>query len=578
MASSTEEVDRREQCQRLKEHLREADCDVERGVDVANGEKKCYDHTQYELDSSEISGNYGVYAGQGGNPESTSLVVLDVDGYDEDADEEGMKALKNILPPSLLIHSPHANKGSSGHLYLAMKGDVGEELNNRFGVTNPSPTWGEVQVKGKFVVGPGSQLDGCSKDDCDECAKPDKGFYQIAADRPIATIHVDDLIEVIEADPTYGNEPDGADRSPSDKKSTMARKREEVDLNPENSHDLPDGFDYEQRLNMIRNCEYGPLFRALEEGRYTDTEHGDDRSKAEIDLFQKLGWALAGNEAAIRRFMCETAKRYPRCSHGQPRKWVVNKHQFWDNLTTAKNRDGPGDKYQPDNDSDPQTSEASSQSFVWGSTPENSSDARSEARSSSRTDERGGDGIGEEALVECYCALVDMGLARVAELAERLSCSKRQVNRIMDAAIEDNIVATFPGEDARKTFYVPANFMECDEWEARLADIGLSADDVIGAFADLSSWEPNTHETESDSERFPDPSQGANWVDSTLGNEVRQLSEIRDIPSFVVDGCGLWRGMVARSDGDDGSYDRWGMRDVWGWSRGPPPPPRTVDA
>jgi hypothetical protein len=562
----------------LKEHLREADCDVERGVDIPNSDKKCYDHTQYDLGSSEISGNYGVCGGQGGDPESTSLVILDIDGYDEDADEESLKALQTILPVSLLIHSPHTNDGSGGHLYLAVKGGVSEELNDRFGVTNPSPTWGEVMVRGEYGVGPGSQLDGCSKEWCDECAKPDGGFYQIAVDRPIATIPVNDLVEVIEADPNYGNEPDGADRSPSDKKRTTARKREEVDLDSEDCHDPPEGFNYEQRVNMIRNCEYGPLVRALEEGRYRDTPHGDDRSKAEIDLLQKIGWAFAGNKAAILRFLRETAKRHPRCSNGQPRKWTENDHHFRDILATAMNRDGPEDMYRPDYGCDPQTSEASSQSLVWGSTPENASDARSEARSFSKAGKTRRDGVGEEAFVECYCALVDMGVARVAELAERLSCSKRQVNRMMDAAIEDSIVATVPGEDARKTFYIPVDFMECDEWEARLAEIGLSVDEVIGIFADLSSRGNDTHETDSDSEHSSDPGSGANWINSTLENETRHRSDIHDIRCLVVDGCGGGRGMGAWSDGGDGSYVRSSMRDVWGWSRGPPPPPRTVDA
>jgi len=92
---------------------------------------------------------------------------------------------------------------------------------------NPEPAWGEIKAEGKYVVGPGSQLDGCSKEWCDECAKPDGGYYRIANDVPIAELAQADLISVIREDSeldssqlpyTSGNgdaEPGSGDETPN---------------------------------------------------------------------------------------------------------------------------------------------------------------------------------------------------------------------------------------------------------------------------------------------------------------------------------------------------------------------------
>ena len=177
--------------------LRAADLGTERFIDVEDGTKTSNDHRQMKPDDSRLSGNYGVYPGRGGT-DGGYLIDIDVDDYDSEHDTEAVDS----LPDTFEVESPHGGE----HRYYAVDGDPPAAMKEEFGIRNPVPTWGEIRIENGYVVGPGSELDGCSKEWCDECEKPEGGQYQISANRPIAEIDIDDLVEVVSADVNYYEE------------------------------------------------------------------------------------------------------------------------------------------------------------------------------------------------------------------------------------------------------------------------------------------------------------------------------------------------------------------------------------
>jgi len=183
--------------ERVATRLNEVDLETQRFVDVHNGKKKSTDHTQFGPE--RVSGNYGIYAGDG-------LVDVDVDDYVEGANPDAL-ATVNDLPETLTVETPHTDGVTGGHRFYHVKpGDEFETAREASetvwdGVKNPSPSWGEVRVHNQYVVGPGSQLDGCDKDWCDACATVTGGRYEISDGRPIATITADELAYVLRADP-----------------------------------------------------------------------------------------------------------------------------------------------------------------------------------------------------------------------------------------------------------------------------------------------------------------------------------------------------------------------------------------
>jgi putative DNA primase/helicase len=203
-----------EQRERFAERLREAGVTDRRIIDVRDGEKRTRrkGHQQPENwltpNDPRLSGNYGVHPGYG-------LIEFDVDDYCGEADTNALDA----LPETFAVESPHTDPEAPGHRYYAVEDDEAakEVLENVAGTLNPEPSWGEIKYQGKYVVGPGSQLDGCSKEWCDECAKPDGGYYKIAEDRPIATLTAENIRDVLLADPEFSEpEPDDDQRKATD--------------------------------------------------------------------------------------------------------------------------------------------------------------------------------------------------------------------------------------------------------------------------------------------------------------------------------------------------------------------------
>jgi len=223
-----------------------------RYVSVADGEKVCYgDHTdtsnRYD---SPPTGNYGVYL-----TAADQLVVLDVDDYDGDN-------LPFNLPDTLVEESPHGGE----HLYYHVPVDADGRMpaavfDDEIGAKNPVPSWGEVQVSNKYVVGAGSTLDDCGKD-WHDCSQPDEGDYTIAEDREIATVSADRLVEVLLDDPEI------EELTPDLKPGTREHENDNVDLDVHDvlfSAEYPEG---ERTSHPVHGSKTGTNFQ-VDEGAET---------------------------------------------------------------------------------------------------------------------------------------------------------------------------------------------------------------------------------------------------------------------------------------------------------------------
>ncbi|QDX40274.1 hypothetical protein FQU85_04940 [Salarchaeum sp. JOR-1] len=215
----------------LAERLADAGLLENRLIPVEDGGKasKVYHNDARHRRSSfeDVSGNYGVYAGA--TPAGDRwLIDVDIDDYSDDADSDALEAV-NDLPDTFTVESPHTDGETGGHRYYYIEGkDVHESIEAFHGAKNPGLSWGEIRVHNQYVVGPGSQLDGCSKEWCDECATPDGGHYQIATDAEIAEITLADLFDVLRADES--------DETPSHAGGSVDTSRDTPDADGSTSH------------------------------------------------------------------------------------------------------------------------------------------------------------------------------------------------------------------------------------------------------------------------------------------------------------------------------------------------------
>lgn len=260
----------------------------ERFVDVVDGEKKCLDHdTRY---ASPPSGNYGIYATAG-----DQLVLLDVDDYDEIDDRTGLDAVEGLRDehPTLTQVSPHGG----AHLIFKVRTDQNgrlpsHTLEKRVGTANPNPSWGEVRTMNQYVVGAGSQLDGCGKDGCSACADPDGGRYTVPNARPIATIDAATLVETLLRDPDLGTD---------DEQGALADARER-DENGASGGGDPAG-EVEEVLAYALDESDDDRLRGL----WRDATLDGDRSRGECALALKVGWWIGGGRTGqeTRRIVAE---------------------------------------------------------------------------------------------------------------------------------------------------------------------------------------------------------------------------------------------------------------------------------
>ena len=265
--------------ERIAVRLEAAGLSAERFIDVNDGKKASVDHTQRSPDA--VRGNYGIYANA-----DDGLVILDVDDYDELEDRSGLEALVD-LPPTLEQESPH---GGTHRFYAVERDDAGREIAEVFkdelDVKNPNPTWGEVRVANQYVVGAGSQLDGCDKDGCEECAIESGGRYELGADREIATVTPNELLGVLRADPNLGEDEHQESAEAFGEGSHEAAERpKSTEADPE------DVLSY-----ALTESEHDTLQR-LWRGDYSD--YDGDRSEAECALAYHLAfWIGHGRSTA----------------------------------------------------------------------------------------------------------------------------------------------------------------------------------------------------------------------------------------------------------------------------------------
>jgi P4 family phage/plasmid primase-like protien len=243
----------------VHKRLRGASLATDRYIDVENGSKRSYDHdTKYP---DPPTGNYGIYA-----KATDGLVLVDIDDYEELDDATGLAALSE-LPPTLEQESAH---GGTHKLYRVGATDDGKlpaaVLEDVFGTMNPNPSWGEVRVANQYIVGAGSELD-------DGCA------YTVQADREIAAIGADDLVDVLAADPNI--------------------ERDDIDPDPPDPDEDVVLEDVDDRLEFA--LEHDDKLERLWRGDYSD--YSGDRSRAESALAMKLAFWFEKDKRQVRQLM-----------------------------------------------------------------------------------------------------------------------------------------------------------------------------------------------------------------------------------------------------------------------------------
>lgn len=263
---------------KIAERLEQAGLGTDRFITCQDGSKASVDHTQHE--PSAVQPNYGIYANL-----NDGLVWLDIDDYDDIDDMSGLQALMS-LPPTLEQRSPH---GGTHRAYAVKPADgrmVAAVLEDEFGTKNPNPSWGEVRAANQYVVGAGSQLDGCDKAGCHTCASPDGGSYALREDRAIAMISAETLVDALAADPQLRQEDETAHPAPEVTDATVS-----------------EDYNVDERLQVA--LEQDAKLDRLWRGDYSDYREGGDvdRSRAESALAMKLAFWFGGDKRQVRRLM-----------------------------------------------------------------------------------------------------------------------------------------------------------------------------------------------------------------------------------------------------------------------------------
>lgn len=319
---------------RIAERLAEVGLGTERFIQVQPGEKSSIDHQNRAAD--DVEGNYGIYA-RGDD----ALCILDIDDYGDLEDKSGLAALAQ-LPPTLEQKSPH---GGTHRLYKVTPTDDGRlvaaALDDAFGTSNPNPSWGEVRAKNQYVVGAGSQLDGCSKEWCEECAKDDGGHYVVREGTAIATIDSESLISALAADPSLSTSTDDAQSS-----------LEDVDNEAGETPSPPDDVDERLAYARERDDKLDRLMRGdYSDYRDSDAKTGVDRSAAEFALASKLAFWLGDDTHTIRRVIEHDAntQKWDERPDDSYREWVLGGVDVQTEFYTPSQREQE-EHYAPDVD------------------------------------------------------------------------------------------------------------------------------------------------------------------------------------------------------------------------------------
>lgn len=214
----------------LAARLTAAGVAADRFIPVKDGTKRStvkHNKPKNRLDTPPEDGNYGVYAGPA--PDHTRwLVDVDIDDYSDDVDAGGLREILQLTHGTLGVESPHTDGERGGHRYIVVDDPtLPEQIEEATGAVNPTMSWGEVRVQNQYTVGPGSVLDGCEKEWCDECATPEGGRYEIATDAPAKTVETDALLDALADDEDWagGADDGGVTDDPPDYEPTNGDDR-----------------------------------------------------------------------------------------------------------------------------------------------------------------------------------------------------------------------------------------------------------------------------------------------------------------------------------------------------------------
>lgn len=281
----------------IADRLTEAWLDTKRFIDVINGAKRSrvkHDHPKNHLPPDLVDGNYGVYT-------TGNLIVVDVD------DEMALPdCLRTVLRDreTFTVESPHA-EGLEGHYYFV----VDENINGT------RKGWGEIRAGNEYVVGPGSELNGCGKDWCDVCEVDGQGVYTVSNDASIAPLSADAL-------PVRSSGQDEA--STVDSGDVAAEVTAVEDVN------APFG-DLDQRLQAFLDDE---TRKKLWTAQWAELGY-DDTSTPEMALVAHLGWFFEGDAEVVGQLMNLACHQHPGTDLGKPRKWAVEDRASYRQPTLA---------------------------------------------------------------------------------------------------------------------------------------------------------------------------------------------------------------------------------------------------
>lgn len=312
--------------ERITERLREAGLLEDRLIPVNDGTKQSWvDHTNpanRESGLESISGNYGVYAGNG-------LLILDVDDYDEGVSKP------DWVPITLTVKSPHTDGRAGGHYYLSVPADFPQRLKETFGRINPTTSFGSVRASNMYVVGPGSYLTECKHgDDC--CSISSPGRYDIATDTSIAGTDPEKIVQHLRDDP--GTDPIGGHETDSGEHEQVVQS---VDFDPIDAE--PDAVGTAESLIRDFMLDDSTGNRAREylhdllKGRYVERGF-DDRSRAEVCLATLLYGIFRNSDESERAgeltkaYITHFCNENPFTSKGTVRKWIERGADYRDHV------------------------------------------------------------------------------------------------------------------------------------------------------------------------------------------------------------------------------------------------------
>lgn len=271
--------------ERVTSRLDEADLTTKKFIPLRPGTKEpCYPHSNsaFHQLSVDITGDYGVYAGDG-------LVLLDFDDYKDDSK---VSDALNRLPSTFTVKTPHGGT----HRYYRCKPDIHSRLEQTFGSKNPGISCGEVRVHNQYVVGPGSVLTECSKSGHD-CSQNGEGQYRITSDEAIVRLDTNQLLKALKTDSKLQN------RQQTNRRPHSPTGKAIEDRNIDD--DLEACLEVDPRLQELWTwaCGHRPP---------RTVGFRDDRSKAEVALAAKLWYWLADRDAV-----------FAALEKANPEKWAI---------------------------------------------------------------------------------------------------------------------------------------------------------------------------------------------------------------------------------------------------------------